>query len=171
MTNTAASSVPKNVTHKTLRLLTVVIGLQIVAAVFFIVDGVDDVLSGLRAGLSLTALLEFLVAFALCAGIIVGSRIVRQLTAQFERQEATLRIARGAMAEHIASRFAEWGLTVGESDVALFALKGCSVSEIAELRESASGTVRSQLSQIYAKAGVTSQSMLMALFIEDLLQS
>ena len=55
--------------------------------------------------------------------------------------------------------------------MALFALKGCDVAEIAELRGAATGTVRSQLSQIYAKAGVTSQAMLVSLFIEDLLDT
>ena len=60
-------------------------------------------------------------------------------------------------------------MSAGESEVALFAIKGCSVSEIALLRNTATGTVRSQLSQIYAKAGVTSQSMLTSIFIEELL--
>jgi DNA-binding NarL/FixJ family response regulator len=73
--------------------------------------------------------------------------------------------------DHMAVRFQEWGLTPGEGDVALFALKGCDVAQIAELREVATGTVRSQLSQIYSKAGVTSQAMLVSLFIEDLLDA
>ena len=52
---------------------------------------------------------------------------------------------------------------------ALFALKGCDVAEIAQLRGAAQGTVRAQLSQVYAKAGVTSQAGLVSLFLEDLL--
>ena len=55
--------------------------------------------------------------------------------------------------------------------MALFALKGCDVAEIARLRGAAAGTIRSQLSQIYAKAGVSSQAMLVSVFIDDLLDA
>lgn len=53
--------------------------------------------------------------------------------------------------------------------VALFALQGFGVSEIAELRNSAPGTVRAQLARVYGKAGVNSQLELMALFTDDLI--
>ncbi|MGY6636827.1 MAG: hypothetical protein ACXIUO_06810 [Erythrobacter sp.] len=42
--------------------------------------------------------------------------------------------------------------------------------EIAALRGSAASTVRAQLTRAYAKAGVTSQSELIALFLEDLIE-
>lgn len=150
--------------------LAAILGLQAIAALYFIVDSVDDVLGEFQTGISVEAAMEFLVAFALCAGIVFGSRMVLGMLADLRRQEAALEIARGALAEHITVRFKEWGLSAGERDVALFALKGCSVGEIARLRGVATGTIRSQLSQVYAKAGVSSQSMLVALFIEDLLQ-
>ena len=113
--------------------------------------------------------MECIVAIALLGGVVMGSRYVGRLTAELRRKEQALANARGALAEHIAMRFDEWELTPGEGEVALFALKGCDVAEIARLRNAASGTVRSQLSQVYAKAGVTSQAMLVSLFIEDLL--
>ena len=69
----------------------------------------------------------------------------------------------------IARRFKEWHLSPAESDVALLALKGVTVLEIARLRGAAPGTVRSQLSQVYAKAEVGGQPMLMSLFLEDLI--
>jgi DNA-binding NarL/FixJ family response regulator len=50
-------------------------------------------------------------------------------------------------------------------------LRTFDVAEIARLRGAAAGTVRSQLSQVYAKAGVTSQAMLVSLFIDDLLDA
>ena len=70
---------------------------------------------------------------------------------------------------HLVDRFADWGLSSAEADVALFALKGCSIAQIAALRDAAQGTVRAQLSQVYAKAGVSSQPMLMSLFLDDLM--
>jgi len=51
----------------------------------------------------------------------------------------------------------------------VFALKGCDVQEISVLRRAAAGTVRAQLTKVYAKAGVSSQSSLIALFLEELI--
>lgn len=145
--------------------------LQVVAAVFFIVDGIEDQIREARQGFSLDAAMESVIAMALLCGIILSSRYIVFLSQELRRKNHLISKASGALAQHIALRFQEWGLTPGESDVALFALKGCDVSEIARLRGAATGTVRSQLSQTYTKAGVTSQAMLVSLFIEDLLET
>jgi hypothetical protein len=42
-----------------------------------------------------------------------------------DERERVITVARGAVAEVVAQRFAEWALSAAESDVALFALKGC----------------------------------------------
>ena len=94
-----------------------------------------------------------------------------RLRRELQWKEQSLARARGALADHIALRFREWGLTKSEGEVALFALKGCDVAEIARLRGAAAGTIRSQLSQIYTKAGVSSQAMLVSVFIDDLLDA
>jgi DNA-binding CsgD family transcriptional regulator len=146
-----------------------ILALQAIAAVYFLVDGIDDMIVQARDGLSIGMAMECIVAIALLGGVVMGSRYVQRLIVELRRKETALANARGALAEHIAMRFDEWDLTPGEGEVALFALKGCDVAEIARLRGAASGTVRSQLSQIYAKAGVSSQAMLVSLFIEDLL--
>ncbi len=148
-----------------------IVALQAIAAVYFFVDGIDDLVTEARQGVSIGMAMECIVAVALLGGIVMGTRYVRRLTGELRRKDQALANARGALAEHIALRFDEWGLTPGEGDVALFALKGCDITEIARLRSAATGTVRSQLSQIYAKAGVSSQAMLVSLFIEDLLEA
>jgi hypothetical protein len=51
--------------------------------------------------------------------------------------------------------------------VALFAVKGYGIAEIAQFRDAAMGTVRAQLSRIYVKAGVTSQAMLIGGLIDE----
>ncbi|WP_109808188.1 helix-turn-helix transcriptional regulator [Sphingosinithalassobacter portus] len=139
---------------------------QLVAAIYVLVDGLDEAFGAF----SLASLLEALVAVALVAGIVINALYLRRVLARARRREAALALARGAFAEAIAMRFDEWKLSAAESEVAMFALKGCSVAEIASMRAAAAGTVRSQLSQIYAKAGVGSQSALVSLFIDDLLQ-
>ncbi len=136
------------------------------AAIFFVADALGDL--G-EQGLTLHITVEALIAFALLAGVIMGLRHTRLLLAEAQRREAALTIARGALSEHLAVRFGEGKLTPAEAEVALFALKGCDVGEIARLRGAAQGTVRAQLSSIYAKAGVSSQAALVSLFFEDLL--
>jgi DNA-binding CsgD family transcriptional regulator len=148
----------------------VVMALQIIAAAFFVFDGIEDQILEAGTGFSLDVVMESVIALALLVGVILSSRNVLRLTHDLRGKEASLARARGALADHIALRFREWGLTPGEGDVALFALKGCDIAEIARLRGAAPGTIRSQLSQIYAKAGVSSQAMFVSLFIEDLLE-
>ena len=53
--------------------------------------------------------------------------------------------------------------------MALFALKGMSVSEMAELRQTSEGTIKAQTAAIYRKAGVTGRPQLLSLFIEDMM--
>jgi DNA-binding CsgD family transcriptional regulator len=71
----------------------------------------------------------------------------------------------------LAQRFEEWALTPAERDVALFAIKGMSLAEIATLRATSEGTVKAQTAAIYRKAGVSGRPQLLSLFIEDLMRS
>ena len=59
----------------------------------------------------------------------------------------------------MAERFDDWALTPAERDVALFALKGLSLAEIARLRSTSQGTVKAQTNAIYRKAGVTGRRL------------
>ncbi|MEZ5998985.1 MAG: hypothetical protein R3B98_09855 [Hyphomonas sp.] len=145
--------------------------LQTVAAVFFVVDGFEDWFAASAGGFNVELAMECVIALALLTGVILSSRNIVRLTWDLHRKEQSLARAQGALAEHIQLRFRDWGLTKGEAEVALFALKGCDIAEIARLRGAAAGTIRSQLSQIYAKANVTSQAMLVSVFIDDLLDT
>ena len=145
------------------------VAVQMVAASFFVADSLldaDPTAPGYMAGLSW---LEVSIALSLLASIAMGAWLTRQLFREAREREQVIAVARGALAEVIAQRFLDWNLSAAETDVALFALKGCSISEIATMRGSAEGTVRAQLSQVYGKASVSSQPMFVALFIEDLL--
>ncbi len=149
----------------------IIIVLQVIAAIFFVVDSVEDQVTEAQQGFSFDAAMECFIALALLGGIILSSRYALRMKQELRWKDQALASARGALAGHIALRFQEWGLTPGEGEVALFALKGCDITEIAKLRRAAAGTVRSQLSQVYTKAGVTSQAMLVSLFIDDLLDT
>lgn len=159
---------PSTATRR-LSLTIAIVLLQLFAAIFFVIDSIDEVMIHLRSGLGIDVISELLVAFALLAGVVIGAQHSRQLISEARRRDQALAAARGALGEVMALKFAEWRLSPGEAEIALFAIKGCSVAEIADMRQAATGTVRSQLSQIYAKAGVSSQSMLISTFVEELL--
>jgi len=69
----------------------------------------------------------------------------------------------------IDAQLIRWSLSPSEKDVALLLLKGLSLKEIAEIRNTAEKTVRSQSISIYTKSGLAGRSELSAFFLEDLL--
>ncbi len=146
-----------------------IVTLQAVAAAYFLVDGIEDILAELRTGPGAEAVMECAVALALVLGVALGGRYARDLLREANHHDTVMHAARGEMNALIEQRFREWDLSRSEAEVALFALKGSLIGEIAAMRHAAEGTVRSQLSQVYAKAGVNSQSALMAIFIDDLI--
>ncbi|MFZ1468300.1 MAG: helix-turn-helix transcriptional regulator [Paracoccaceae bacterium] len=139
---------------------------QGLAAIFF----VGDVIGDLRANpASVHFMFEALVTAALVLGVIFGARSLRRTLQVMRAQETALAAASGALAQVIDQQFTDWGLTPAERDVGLLALKGLDVAEIAQLRAAAPGTVRAQLTRIYAKAGVSGRAQFAAFFVEDLL--
>jgi DNA-binding CsgD family transcriptional regulator len=148
--------------------IAVVVILQLAATLFFLVDFTGDLRAG---GMGSHLLAEGGAALALLVGVLFGAGQVRWLVLRARQDEAAVAAAKGALADLARLRFSDWKLTAAEADVALFALKGCDVAEIAALRAAAAGTVRAQLARVYAKAGVRSQSALMALFMEELVET
>ena len=145
------------------------LGVQAAAAAYFIADAVHDRWTGEGGEAAWLAWTEILVALALAIGIGLSALNIRRTLRRSQRLAEALTLARGAFAELLDERFAAWGLSAAEAEVALFSLKGCSIAQIAALRGSATGTVRSQLSQVYAKAGVEGRAGLATSFIEDLI--
>lgn len=142
--------------------------LQSAAAVFFVADVVADLRS---EPLGAHSILEAAVVLALICGVALSIAELRSLYERLGEQERTIALARGELAKTIAHQFETWGLTPAEADVGLLALKGLDVAEIAGIRGSAQGTVRSQLTRIYAKAGVSGRAQFAAWFVEDLLST
>lgn len=139
---------------------------QSIAAVFFVGDVVADLSFD---GFDAHIVFEAIVAAALVIGVLLGGLEMRRTLDRARRSEAAVAAASGALGELIDAYFKRWNLTPAETDVAMLALKGFDVAEIASLRQAASGTVRAQLTRIYAKAGVSNRAQLVSIFIEDLL--
>jgi DNA-binding CsgD family transcriptional regulator len=152
--------------------LLAVLGVQLICSGFFLWDLISGLL-GLRAtpiSWQSRELLEIGAALGLLLGLISGAVLLAQAQTRTARAEARLRVASGAFMELLDERFIEWGLTAAERDVALFAIKGMSLQEIASLRATSDGTVKAQTNAIYRKAGVSGRPQLLSLFIDDLME-
>ena len=116
---------------------------------------------------------HFAVEAAAVAGLIAGIafeiRVLLRLLARKAHLERQVSMAASALHDVIEAHFNDWGLTASEADVAWFTVKGLSIAEIARLRGSAEGTVKSHLNAIYRKAGVANRGELLSLLIEDLM--
>jgi len=77
--------------------------------------------------------------------------------------------ARKRLADVIGQQFSDWSLSRSEQEVGWLLLKGLSLKEIANLRDTKEKTVRQQASAIYKKAGVNGRHTFSAWFIEDIL--
>jgi DNA-binding CsgD family transcriptional regulator len=144
----------------------VLVCVQAVAAAFLLADAIGDIATG---GWGLHLLVEGLVAAGLLVGVVLNARQLRRLLSSAARADAAVKAASGAMAELIELHCRVWRLTPAEADVARLAIKGLGADEIARVRGAAPGTVRAQLTRVYAKAGVNGRAGLVSLLIEDLL--
>lgn len=145
---------------------------QAFCAFFFVGDIIASIL-GLPIGpmpWEIRELLEVGAALGLILGMVLAGLTLRRAMKARHSAEERLRRASGAFADLLEERFAEWGLTAAERDVALFAIKGLSTADIARVRATSEGTVKAQTNAIYRKAGVTGRPQLLSLFIEDLMR-
>lgn len=157
---------------KGLILVAAVVVVQSVCAIFFVSDIISSVLGLYPRPIAwqIRELLEIGAALGLVLGLALGAALLVKAMRQRHRAEEKLRRASGAFMTLLQERFAEWGLTPAERDVALFAIKGMSTQEIAALRSTSEGTVKAQTNAIYRKAGVSGRPQLLSLFIEDLME-
>lgn len=150
--------------------LWLLLALQGFCALFFLVDvvldlmGFEDALGGVEHHM-----FELIVVLALGFGVVLTSLEIRKVLRRNKRIAAQLRAASGAFWELMEEYFDSWALTPSERDVALLAIKGLSIAEIARIRQTKVGTIKAQSNAIYAKAGVSGRPQLLSLFIEELM--
>ena len=145
--------------------------IQIICAIFFVSD-IAIALFGLPVeplSWQLYELVEIGAALGLSVGVVVGVMALRQAQVRTEQAEQSLRHAQAAFQDLLDEHFAKWELTPAERDVAMFAIKGFSTGDIADLRGVSEGTIKAQTAAIYRKAGVTGRPQLLSVFIEDLI--
>lgn len=154
-------------------LFAVILAVQTICAIFFVSEILVAVLGLPIAPIpwTLHELIEIVAAIGLLLGSLLGALSLRAALCRTRRAERALQAASGAFMDLVNERFDDWGLTPAEQDVALFALKGFSIAEIADIRDTSKGTVKAQTNAIYRKADVSGRAQLISLFVEDLMQA
>ena len=158
----------------------ILVAILLGTSIFVSVDLLTDAREGVRWWHLLT---EGTVALAALAGVIVllrGAFSLRrnlaaevlkskqmQVEAEQWRQRAKTHIE--GLGLEIERQMTEWKLTTSEKEVAFLLLKGLSLKEIAQVRDTSEKTARAQSTSIYEKSGLAGRSELAAFFLEDLL--
>jgi len=114
-------------------------------------------------------ILEAIAAMALGMALLVLGYDIWRLIMENRHFRSLLGIASGELLVILERKFTEWALSDSEREIAFFLIKGLSLQEIADTRKTKPGTIKSQCSAIYRKAGIKGRSDLAAYFIEDLL--
>lgn len=148
------------------------IAVQSLCAAFFITDVFEDGSSlGWVNFLSSHFVIEMIAAVSLIAAVVIEVRFVMSLLRRKARLEKQVSLSAQAFQEVIEDFFDQWQLTPAERDIALFTIKGFGISDVANMRGSAEGTVKAHLNAIYRKAAVANRGELVSLLIEDLMES
>ena len=153
-------------------LVALLLVLQIACAALFVSDIFLTVI-GVRAEPVSWQTREFLeigAALGLQLGGVLGAVALSRTKAKSDEAEARLAELSGAFSDLMDRRFGDWELTAAERDVALFAIKGMTTREIADLRSTSEGTVKAQCNAISRTAGVSNRYQLVSLFVEELIE-
>ena len=149
--------------------------IMLLGMTFFTFDAVADLVTHMNERKSysfeqtLHLVFEILAAIGLGYGAVVVWRYNRLLRETASSQQQKIILLRGSLEELIERRFAEWGLTAAEREVTLFIIKGLATADIAGMRKTTEGTVKTQISSIFRKIGVRSRTELMSIFMDEFL--
>lgn len=170
MTTTSTARQAGPVTSPKALALSGLLLVQAGCAIFFVFDVVAD-LGGIKLlnDGSVHHIIELIAVVALILGIVLTARQIRSIRDRQRKVEAQLRVASGAFHELLQESFDAWALTPSERDVALLSIKGLSIADIAQIRQTKQGTIKAQFNAIYSKAGVSGRQQLLSLFIEELM--
>lgn len=142
-----------------------------------IFDIIDDLMEGVRIN---HLLLEFCMVTALLWGVTVALKIWKNLNTKVSSlnhdliriqslYETEKKVLSEGLHTAIDDKYEEWSFTPAEKEVATLILKGLSLKEISEIRNTSERTVRQQAQCVYSKSKLAGRAELSAYFLEDLL--
>lgn len=147
--------------------LLVLIVVQSFCAVIFTSDVVLDVVEADKFDWHI--LIEALASISLITAIVFQVVFLVEILKRKQSLERTAQMANRAVHDIIEKNFDSWMLTASERDIAGLLVKGLSIAEIAKVRNSAEGTIKSHLNAIYRKSGTRSRSDLMSQIMESMI--
>ena len=115
--------------------------------------------------------LELISSIALAVALVAIGLQIKSLLAKNKVASDSVKVASGELLAVIYAAFDTWKLSPSERDIALLLIKGLSAQEIADVRNTKLGTIKSQSSAVYQKAGLKGRHELVSYFVEDLLAS
>jgi len=93
---------------------------------------------------------------------------VEQLSQENREIKNQLKKLSGDFHQIINLQMVQWKFSDGEKDIGKLIMKGLSMKEIAEIRQTTESTVRQQATSIYRKANLHGRQEFIAYFLEDL---
>ena len=116
--------------------------LQAICCAYFLMDITWDLLWPTSVNrLADSDVLEALVTIALFFGLAFTGNELRLILTRQDQLEDQIKVASGAFTEVMEARFQSWSLTSAEREIAILAIKGFSIAEMADLRKTKQGTV------------------------------
>lgn len=115
--------------------------------------------------------LEILASVGLLFGLASTLALLRQARRQMGRLNDQVQAVSGQFQALMERQFEEWGLTATEAHVALMVIKGFSNGEIAGFRGTTESTIKSQITSIFRKSGLTSRHQLVTSLVDDLVSA
>lgn len=144
--------------------------LQAICCAYFLMDITWDLLWPTSVNrLADSDVLEALVSIALFFGLAFTGNELRLILTRQDQLEDQIKVASGAFTEVMEARFQSWSLTSAEREIAILAIKGFSIAEMANLRKTKQGTVKAQCASVYRKADVAGRLQLLSIFLDDLM--
>ncbi len=115
--------------------------------------------------------LEILASVGLLLGLASTLALLGQTWRRMGRLNEQVQAVSGQFQDLMERQFDEWGLTATEAHVALMVIKGFSNAEIAGFRGTTESTIKSQITAIFRKSGLTSRHQLVTSLVEDLVSA
>jgi len=113
-------------------------------------------------------ILELVIYALMASAVVVLFLEIKRMRRHVNDLENRIELASEAFLDMLQGYFDKWSLSSSEREVVLLLLKGCTISEISEVRGTAEGTVKAQTNSIYKKSGYSNKTQLLSSFIEDL---
>ncbi len=153
------------------RILYVLLAIQGLSALVFLADLWSEVLGIRHTPLpyEFQEIIQIGASIGLLAGMFTTALVLSQSFRRVTDLSRQVDVASGKFQTHLDDLFLAWELSPSEKEVAVFAMKGFSNAEIAELRGTGASTIKSQLNAIYRKSGCANRQQLTSYLVEELL--